>query len=165
MFAVVAALAACDADTAPAPVGPPGSVGVVLVVDGAVWPYGNEDFQQPNDCREALGPCRIIKVRPGIRTPLARVLTDQLAPIGAAGSRGALVLIEREPRVVFEGDLAAMTGEHLPPQRDQEGVAPGELGPALRVALDRLAKMPTRRKVLVVATCVSTRPTTARRAS
>lgn len=150
MLVVVATLMACDPDAAPAPVGPPGSVGVVLVVDGAGWPYGNEDFQTPNDCREPPGPCHLIKVRPGIRTPLAQVLTDQLARVGAAGSRGALVMLEREPRVVFDGDLAAMTGERLPPQRDQEGVAPAELGPALRVALDRLAQMPTRRKVLVV---------------
>lgn len=141
---------ACDPGDAPAPTGPPGSVGLVLVVDGAPWPYGNDDFQVPNDCREAIGPCRIIKVRPGIRTPLARVLTDQLTRAGAAGSRGAVVLVEGAPRVVFEGDLAAMTGERLPPQRDQEGVATGELGPALRVALERLADMPTRRKVLVV---------------
>ena len=150
VLAVVATLMACDPDDAPPPAGPPGSVGVVLVVDGAAWPYGNDDYQVPQDCRATMGPCRIIKVRPGVRTPLASVLTDQLAPVGAAGSRGALVLLEREPRVVFEGDLAAMTGERLPPQRDQEGVAPGELGPALRVALDRLGSMPTRRKVLLI---------------
>jgi len=142
---------ACDPDEAPAPTGPPGSVGVVLVVDGAAWPYGNEDYAVAQDCRDHLfGPCRLVTVRAGVRAPLARVLTDQLARTGAAGSRGALVLIEREPRVAFQGDLAAMTGERLPPQRDQHDVTRGDLGQALRLALDELAAMPTRRKVLLV---------------
>lgn len=142
---------ACDPGEAPTPVDPPGSVGVVLVVDGAAWPYGNEDVAMLRDCEQDLGgPCRIVTLRVGIRAPLAHVLTDQLARAGAVGSRGALVFIERAPRVVFDGELAAMTGARLPPQRDQEGVTGGDLGPALRLALDQLATMPTRRKVLLV---------------
>ncbi len=151
MLMVMVTSMACDPDEAPTPTGPPGSVGVVLVVDGAQWPYGNDDYAVAQDCKDPTpGPCLLVTVRPGIRTPLAWVLTDQLARAGAAGSRGAVVMLEREPRVVFDGDLAAMTGDRLPPQRDQEAVAPGELGPALRLALERLAAMPTRRKVLVV---------------
>ena len=147
----VVMLAACERDVPP--VRP---AGLVLVVEGHEYFWGNDQYKTPNNCRDPAvlasgAPCRLVKTTPGVFADLSAALPSMVAA-ARPDVDAAVIVYGDEADQVFTGAIAGLSPAAIGSQADREGQTQRNLPVALAAALDRLERAPRQHRQLVVVT-------------
>jgi|JI10StandDraft_1071094.scaffolds.fasta_scaffold19773_3 hypothetical protein len=141
------------------------TLGIVILVEGHEYYFGNDTYKQPQDCKDpaiaASGqPCRIVKVAAGVYTVIRGALEapgakDEEIPstisrAGPPGSKGALIIYSAGAEKKYEGDLKNLSADKIGDQRAQEGKTSREFVAGLQAAQQVLSKIGTNRKALFI---------------
>lgn len=144
------------------------TVGIVVLVEGHEYYFGNDKYRQAQDCKLKPGdpppdpnkPCRVIKQSTGVydiikgtlETPGAKdeEIPTTISRAGPPGSKGALVVYSAGAEKKFEGDLKAFNAEKMGDQQSQSGKTTREFLEGLRMSADILRRIGTNRKALFI---------------
>ncbi len=141
------------------------TLGLVVLVEGHEYYFGNDTYKQANDCKDPAllvpgQPCKIVKVSAGVYTVIRGALEapgakDEDIPTtisraGPPGSKGALIVYSAGAEKKFEGDLKNLTADKMGDQRAQEGKTSRTFVEGLNMAAATLNKMGTARKALFI---------------
>lgn len=142
-------LAACEKDT-----GPTRNVSLVVVVNGAEYYWGNDQYRTQQDCKSPAiiasgAPCRITKIFRGVFSDLSAAL-PAVAAAARPGIHVAVIAYSEPPEVKYEGPIADLTIESLGSQADQGDHVRGDRQAAIAAALDRLERAPSGHRQLVI---------------
>ena len=141
------------------------TLGIVLLIEGHEFYFGNNSYKQPQDCKDpaiiASGQaCKIIKVSGGVYDAIRGALEapgakDEEIPstisrAGPPGSKGAMIVYSAGAEKKYEGDLKNLTADKIGDQRAQEGKTSREFVVGLQMAADTLKRIGTTRKALFI---------------
>lgn len=144
------------------------TVGIVVVVEGHEFYFGNDKYRVAQDCKrkpedpppDPNKPCRVVKASAGVydiikgtlETPGAKdeEIPTTISRAGPSGSKGALIVYSAGAEKKYEGDLKNFNAEKLGDQSAQQGKTSRELIEGLRMAVGILKKIGTNRKALFI---------------
>lgn len=144
------------------------TVGIVVVVEGHEYYFGNDKYREGQDCKRKEGdppfdpnkPCRVVKQSAGVydtikgslETPGAKddEIPTTISRAGPSGSKGALIIYSAGAEKKFEGDLKNFNAEKLGDQNSQQGKTSRDLLEGLKMSADILKKIGTNRKALFI---------------
>jgi len=139
------------------------SLGLVVLVEGHEYYFGNDSYKQAQTCTDAqpvgAPPCKVAKVTPGVYGAIYGALAavdsgdgipSTISRAGPPGSKGALIVYSTDAEARFEGPLTELSADRLGDPRVQVGKTSRELVAGLRLAQQTLTRMGTQRKALLV---------------
>ncbi|MBP8811166.1 MAG: FHA domain-containing protein [Kofleriaceae bacterium] len=140
------------------------TLGIVILVEGHEYYFGNETYRQQPECPPNVQPgqagCALVKSAAGVYATIRGALEapagkddeipKTLSKAGPAGSKGALIIYSSGAEKKYEGELKNLTADKLGDQRAQEGKTERHFIDGLRMSADTIRKMGANKKALFI---------------